>query len=74
MRLSRLEFDLLAKLATDPGKVFTKDELKQTIWPAGTSHRTLDSHACRLRRRLAEHGAALVTNRWGLGYVLVVAA
>jgi DNA-binding response OmpR family regulator len=74
VRLSRLEFDLLAKLASDPTKVFTKAELKQAIWRASTSHRTLDSHACRLRKRLAEHGAQLVANRWGVGYTLVDAA
>jgi len=72
--LSRLEFDLLAKLASDPTKVFTKAELEQAIWRASTSHRTLDSHACRLRKRLAEHGAQLVANRWGVGYALVDAA
>jgi DNA-binding response OmpR family regulator len=74
VRLSRLEFDLLAKLASDPTRVFTKAELKQAIWRATTSHRTLDSHACRLRRRLADHGAQLVANRWGIGYALVDAA
>jgi DNA-binding response OmpR family regulator len=71
VRLSRLEFDLLAKLASDPTKVFTKAELTQAIWRDSTSLRTLDSHACRLRKRLAEYGAKLVTNRWGVGYVLV---
>jgi DNA-binding response OmpR family regulator len=74
VRLSRLEFDLLVKLASDPGKVFTKAELKQAIWRDSTSHRTLDSHACRLRHRLAEHGVQLVANRWGVGYVLNDAA
>ena len=71
VRLSRLEFDLLAKLASDPTRVFTKTELKHAIWRDSTSYRTLDSHACRLRKRLAQYGAQLVTNRWGVGYVLV---
>lgn len=74
VHLSRLEFDLLAKLASDPTKVFTKTELKQAIWRASTSHRTLDSHACRLRKRLAQHGVQLVANRWAIGYALVDAA
>ena len=70
VRLSRIEFDLLAKLASDPTKVFTKDELKRAIGRPDGNDRTLDSHACRLRRRLAESGARLVTNRWGAGYAL----
>jgi DNA-binding response OmpR family regulator len=74
VRLTRLEFDLLIKLASDPGKVFTKAELKHAVWQGSTSHRTLDRHACHLRQRLAEHGAALVVNRWGVGYALVDAA
>jgi DNA-binding response OmpR family regulator len=69
--LTRLEFELLAKLASDPTKVFTKAELKHSIWRDTTSYRTLDSHACRLRKRLAQCGAQLITNRWGVGYVLV---
>jgi DNA-binding response OmpR family regulator len=74
VHLSRLEFDLLVKLASDPTKVFTKAELRQAIWRDSTSFRTLDSHACRLRKRLAEHGMQSVTNRWGVGYALVEAA
>jgi DNA-binding response OmpR family regulator len=32
--------------------------------------RTLDSHACRLRHKLAVHGARYVVNVWGVGYRL----
>lgn len=28
------------------------------------------THACRLRRKLAEHGARAVVNVWGVGYRL----
>jgi hypothetical protein len=28
------------------------------------------THACRLRRKLAEHGARAVVNVWGIGYRL----
>jgi DNA-binding response OmpR family regulator len=71
VHLTRVEFDLLAKLASDPTKVFTKAEHKRAVWPASASDRTLDSHICRLRGRLAERGAQLVANRWGAGYALV---
>jgi signal transduction histidine kinase len=51
--LSAKEFALLATLAGDPERVFTKRELLQMVWdfrsPGKT--RTLDSHASRLRQK-----------------------
>jgi DNA-binding response OmpR family regulator len=68
------EYELLVKLATDPHRVFTKDELLRDVW-GFRSHgrtRTLDSHASRLRRRLTRPGgAAYVKNVWGVGYCLL---
>jgi DNA-binding response OmpR family regulator len=71
--LAKLEFALLRQLATNPTRVFTKDELLRAIWGlrACGASRTLDSHACRLRRKLAEHGAQAVVNVWGVGYRLI---
>jgi DNA-binding response OmpR family regulator len=74
IKLSRIEFDLLAELATDPTRVFAKDELMQAVWgySAHGRTRTLDSHACRLRAKLATQGAeGYIANRWGLGYKLL---
>jgi DNA-binding response OmpR family regulator len=71
--LSQKEFQLLRVLAGDPTRVFTKGELVRAIWGSrsiGTS-RTLDSHACRLRAKLAVHGTRYVVNVWGVGYRLV---
>jgi DNA-binding response OmpR family regulator len=71
--LSQKEFALLRMLASEPVRVFTKDELLRQIWGfrhMGTS-RTLDSHACRLRRKLGVHGDRFVVNVWGVGYRLV---
>jgi len=69
------QFDLLAKLATDPIKVFPKDELLKDVWgyrSVGRT-RTLDSHASRLRRRLADATETpYVINAWGLGYRLML--
>src|SRR5215218_2272222 len=68
------EYELLVKLASDPHRVFTKDELLREVW-GFRSHgrtRTLDSHASRLRRRLMRPGgAAYVRNVWGVGYCLL---
>jgi len=76
VRLSRLEFDLLAKLAEDPERVFTKHELLRAVWGGEpTGSRTLDSHACRLRTRLRDAGAPdTVQNVWGTGYRYAIGA
>ena len=71
VELSAKEYALLAHLASDPRRVFTKQELLRDVWgfrsPGHT--RTLDSHACRLRRKLAATGdARFVENVWGVGY------
>jgi DNA-binding response OmpR family regulator len=71
--LSQKEFALLRVLATEPARVYTKDELLRTVWgyrTAGAS-RTLDSHACRLRAKLAVHGQRYIVNVWGVGYRLL---
>jgi len=68
------EFELAARLATDPNRVWTKGELLRDVWGfRSNGHtRTVDSHACRLRRklRLAE-GDRFVVNVWGVGYRLL---
>ncbi len=71
--LSAKEFSLLRALAADPTRVFTKDELLRDVWgfaAMGTT-RTLDSHACRLRRKLGFAGDRYVVNVWGVGYRLI---
>ena len=73
VRVSQKEFALLRTLATDPTRVFTKEELLRNIWGYTNlgSTRTLDSHACRLRQKLARDGERFVVNVWGVGYRLV---
>lgn len=67
------EFALLRTLAADPTRVFTKLELLRTVWGYKNlgSTRTLDTHACRLRRRLRTRGDRFVVTVWGVGYRLV---
>ena len=71
--LTRREYDLLRLLAAAPGRVFTKQDLLREIWgaPPGSSTRRLDTQVARLRRRLGDHRALLVTV-WGVGYRLGV--
>ncbi len=71
--LSQKEFALLRTLAAEPTRVFTKEELLRTVWGFRSmgSTRTLDSHACRLRRKLGVGGDRFVVNVWGVGYRLI---
>ena len=72
--LSGKELALLAKLAEEPSRVFGKQELLRDVWGfrSLTQTRTLDSHASRLRRKLALTGDdAYVINVWGVGYRLL---
>ena len=73
VELSQKEFALLRTLASDPTRVFTKEELLRTVWGFRSmgSTRTLDSHACRLRHKLARAGDRFVINVWGVGYRLI---
>jgi len=73
--LAAREFDLAAKLASDPLRVFTKDELLRDVWGyrGRLVTRTVDSHASRLRRKLRAPDTELsyVINVWGKGYRLL---
>ena len=73
VELSKMEFALLTHLAGDPTRVWTKDELLRDVWGFRSMGRTrtLDSHACRLRNKLAGAGGRYVENVWGVGYRLV---
>jgi DNA-binding response OmpR family regulator len=70
--LAAKEYDLLLKLAAEPARVFTKEELLREVWGFRSlgRTRTLDSHASRLRRKLAAAGGNFVRNVWGVGYSL----
>jgi DNA-binding response OmpR family regulator len=73
IHLAKKEFALLRVLASDPTRVFTKEELLDRIWAykGNSKTRTLDSHASRLRRKLDPAGNHFVINCWGIGYRLI---
>lgn len=71
--LRRLEYALLVHLARDPSRVYTKNELLRDVWGirSAVMTRTLDSHASRLRCKLAHAGAEdWVRVTRGVGYRL----
>jgi DNA-binding response OmpR family regulator len=72
--LSAKEFELVAWLAAEPYRVFTKEELLREVWGfrAQGRTRTLESHASRLRKKLRVAGGdRFVVNVWGVGYRLL---
>ncbi len=73
IHLTPTEFDLLMSLASDPGKVRTREELLAQVWGYrdGSGARTVDSHVRALRRKL---GAGVVRTVHGVGYALEEAA
>ncbi len=71
--LSAKEYALLVKLARDPDRVFTRELLLREVWGYRTfvPTRTLESHASRVRCKLAAAGlTGWVVNIWGVGYKL----
>ena len=72
--LSAKEFDLVAMLASQPTRVFTKAELLRDVWgfKALGRTRTLESHASRVRKKLClAPEDRFVVNVWGVGYRLL---
>jgi DNA-binding response OmpR family regulator len=74
VELTRLEFDLLAMLASSPGRVYTRDQLVARVWGGeyALTERTVDSHVKALRRKLGSAGAGhgLITSVRGVGFKL----
>lgn len=75
VHLSAKEFSLLQALAADPTAVFPKEQLLRDVWGyvAMGNTRTLDAHACRLRRKLSGSARPFVLNLRGVGYRLTEA-
>lgn len=67
--LTRREFDLLTLLAGNPGRAFSRAYLVERLWndEFEVFDRAVDSHILRLRKKLGQVGAQIVTV-WGIGY------
>ncbi len=70
--LTPKEFDLLAYLASSPGRAFSRQELLSYIWgydSSGYEH-TIDTHVNRLRSKIEVKASEprYVLTVWGVGY------
>jgi two-component system, OmpR family, alkaline phosphatase synthesis response regulator PhoP len=67
IQLSNKEFELLFLMASQPGKVFTREEIFLKVWNKNGQEkdRSIDVHILRLRRKL---GKDLISTQKGVGY------
>lgn len=71
--LPKKEFELLFKLASTPGKIFTRNQLIESIWGYDFQgdDRTIDVHVKRIRERFNSRDTPFVIKTMrGLGYRL----
>ena len=63
------EFYLLKTLCDHPGRIFSREELIQRVWPSDVivTTRTVDVNMARIRKKLGQHGQSIVS-RQGFGY------
>ncbi|MBD8497292.1 response regulator transcription factor [Paenibacillus arenosi] len=68
------EFELLYKLSSTPGQVYTREQLIEQIWGIDYAgdERTIDVHIKRLRERFADAPDFRIETVRGLGYRLEV--
>ncbi|WP_345480810.1 response regulator transcription factor [Amnibacterium soli] len=66
--LTATEFDLLAKLMSAPGRVFTREQLLSSVWGQADygGGRTVDVHVAQLRAKLGD--ASPIRTSRGVGY------
>ena len=71
--LPQKEFQLLYKMASYPGQIFTRQQLMDDIWgpDSETDTHTVDVHIGRLRERLRENPDLEIVTVRGLGYKVV---
>lgn len=70
--LPRKEFELLWILATNKGKVFSREMLLRRVWGENiyVTDRTVDVHVCKVRQRLGDFGSGNIETIKGVGYRL----
>lgn len=69
--VTRKEFDILFCLASNPGRVFTKEQLYDQVWDEQSAYNIDDvikTHIKTLRQKLSETDSEYIKNVWGVGY------
>ena len=73
MVLPQKEFMLLYKMASFPGRIFTRQQLMDDIWgyESETDSHTVDVHIARLRERFRDNADFKIVTMRGVGYKVV---
>ena len=68
VKMTKTEFELLAFLMTNPGKIYSRDEIIHRVWDnVIVLDRTIDVNITRLRSKIGQYGKFIIT-RLGFGY------
>lgn len=69
VRMPRKEFEIMSLLLANPGRIFTRQELIERVWPENVIvvDRVVDVNIRRLRAKLGDYGQHIQT-RTGYGY------
>lgn len=69
VNLPRKEFEILFRLLSDRGRIFTREELLRGVWPEDVVvlDRVVDVNITRIRKKIGPYGKHIVT-RSGYGY------
>ena len=75
LQLTAKEFDLLLHFAENPGKVYTREQLLDSVWNIGFQgyEHTVNSHINRLRAKIETDPAKpeFILTVWGVGYKFI---
>ena len=69
IKLPKKEFEILALFLENKGRIFTREELMQKVWPDNVivADRSIDVHVTRIRNKISPYGKNIIS-RSGYGY------
>lgn len=69
VKLPRKEFEILSLLLAHPGRIYSREEILNSVWPENVVvlDRVIDVNVTRLRSKLGPYGKNIIT-RSGYGY------
>ena len=69
VKMPRKEFEILALLLENPGRIFSREEVMSRVWPDNVVvvDRSVDVHITRIRNKIAPYGKKIIS-RSGYGY------
>jgi len=72
IQLTKTEYEILKLFLEHRGKVFSRQEILDKVWPQGVvvSDRTVDVNITRMRKKIGRYSSCIVT-RQGFGYLFV---